>query len=1281
MRLNAPLHAHLGGGSGGVSFAYVLNPDDGRVDTVVYARSSRRDDRNRYRWDGHGAAAVAGPLPIEVVGNQPELERSRALVKRLREPGGPASVIAEAGAGLPSQASEASQASQAGLPSQASLESQASQGFDGERFEERWRSLTARRGSVTTNAAIERARELVGDVRTLPPTIAWHEDTYNQLAPEDKVVRRVAVRLMTTAEDEPGTAEFVRQLVAELPSERTRVPGGVKKRRRRGNAETEPTGSVTDNQAGPSTVSQPGPSTSRAAAPSGSGGQGTTMSRRGLRRADARHLVTLALQRWTEEHTTTDVIDDRSDRVVDKLAGQLLTYDQELSIAPDVDVADYVVALHASSAPMPPASTIESLMRRRNVLVAVSGSSEAAWLMAASPRLIETFSPYPDLLRAVGDPASTTVATRLSDSAEMVAAISSSPVLLQALDADPALRIMLRRPSFIVEFGSRPDLILRMFADRHIAEHLLPDVEALSDALLSADVPTFENVLTRLDENVNLAVAILGRPDALSGADLLRLFSDSRVLDAMRRNPSQIQTVLAVPGMLDLVHADPEILSVLGSDPDLSDVLVDIPDLALRIAGSPELRTAAYGNAGLAAVLSATPHAFDHLRDEPRELRMALATATPAEVAPAPASTSTVPLMRIRQHPLVKLAYPNERDLVAKLAPDVEFTRALAAYLRAFHMPHEIRRLMEDENAELRDALIAVDFPGGDILGLALRDPYMRSQVGNPDRLKALEFLSANSEFVQAFYDNPGIVLALASNVMLGRLNLASDIPGFWSAASQDALLVSTLYKDQGLVTAFASPTAFAQLMANDGALLRLVSQFRNVTSAATSTIVEEADLAPYGVVFHRLADAARDAHADPNAVPGAQWAELLKNRTILAVLAEDAQAPLVTALGAHPKILAAALQRSAFEEALTTDPERFLPHVNDPNALLAEIEALGPVSFTSEGLRLTPASRVLFSSLSLPLDEARARISSVEDSPESIADSLDVLGEIHEASEDLPDLIAVISDDRNVGLQAVVINNSEIVTTMRRRPALLPMLIASGKAPAAVASDLEFTRALADNGNLFHAFLNDPFLVNMVATREDHRKHVSQNREMWRVLTSPTAVTLSSLIPSFMTVISASEPLAEAFNTRPGVRKLLEDGNELFECLDAIVGDTEDGPAPARVRFLNEVVRAILSGGRASLSAAVFQPEIVDTLVRHPRFARALAAQSGVILSEDEFLALVEDADLPGFLEVHSDAAALILSNRTLFVAAIHNPDVVPAVQNVDGLRELLEHNDDVAR
>ncbi|MFG2887896.1 hypothetical protein ACGFYV_37495, partial [Streptomyces sp. NPDC048297] len=690
---------------------------------------------------------------------------------------------------------------------------------------------------------------------------------------------------------------------------------------------------------------------------------------------------------------------------------------------------------------------------------------------------------------------------------------------------------------------------------------------------------------------------------------------------------------------------------------------------------------AAYGNAGLAAVLSATPHAFDHLRDEPRELRTALATATPAEVAPAPASTSTLPLTRIRQHPLVKLAYPNERDLVAKLAADVEFTRALADHLDAFRMPHEIRRLLEDENGDLREALPAEDFPEGEFLRLALRDPYARSQVWVPKTTKALEYLNASPEFAQALFDNPGIVLILGASGSLGGLSRGSEIPGFWSAARKDALLVSTIFRDQELTDEFDSPAAFAQLMANDGALLRLASQFRNVASEDTSTIVEEADLAPYGVVFHRLADAARDAHVDPNAVPAAQWAALLDNPAVLDALAEDAQAPLVTALGAHPKILAAALQRPAFEEALTTEPERFLPHVNDPDALLAEIEALGPISFTDEGLKLTPADRMLFSSLYLPLDEARARISSVEDSDEAIENSLDVLDEIEEASEDLPDLRAVLSDDRNVGLQAVVINNSEIVTTLRDRPALLPKLMASGKARAAVAYDLEFTVALAENGKLLHAFLNDPYLVDLVAINSFYRQDMSRNREMWRIMSSSTASTLSSLMPNFMTVLSASEPLAEAFFSNPEVQTLLEDGRELIDGLFAIVGGDDTRFSPERVKILNEVVRAILSGGDKSFSVAISNPEIVDTLVSHPRFARELANQSGVILSEDEFLGLVDDPVLPDLFEVHSDAAALILGNRALHVAAIHNPDVVPAVQNVDGLRELLEHNDDVAR
>ncbi|MFG2887894.1 hypothetical protein ACGFYV_37480, partial [Streptomyces sp. NPDC048297] len=638
--------------------------------------------------------------------------------------------------------------------------------------------------------------------------------------------------------------------------------------------------------------------------------------------------------------------------------------------------------------------------------------------------------------------------------------------------------------------------------------------------------------------------------------------------------------------------------------------------------------------------------------------------------------------MRIRQHPLVKLAYPDPRDLVRKLASNVEFTRALADHLDAFRMPHEIRRLLEDPSDDLRRALTTPDFPGGELLRLALRDPYTRSQVRVPASLKALGNLVERPEFAQALFDNPGIVLTSANTATLARLSRASGIPGFWSAARKDALLLSTMHRDYDLVgSAHRSPTAFAEYMANDGALLRLVHRFRNVSTSMTYSIVQETDLTLYGVVFHRLADAARDAQADPDAVPKGQWGMLLGMRTILQALAEDAQAPLVKALGAHPKILAAALQRSAFEQALTTEPERFLPHVNDPDALLAEIEALGPIRYTDEGLMVSQTERVLFSSLSLPLDEARARISSVESDAAKIEDRLQLIEEIHEASEDLPDLRAVLSDDRNVGLQAAVVNNAALVAAMRERPALLPKLIASGKARAVVANDPEFTLALVENGKLLHAFLNDTFFLNMAVARSDFRRNVSRNREMWRYASTPTAPGLISATPGLMSVLVASEPFAGAFFTRPGIQTLLEDGGEFVDHLVAIVGRDQNKFTPERVEVLNRVTRAILSVGDESFSAVVFQPEIVDTLVNLPRFAGALAAQSGVILSEDEFLTLVDDAVLPDLFEAHPDAAALILSNRTLFVATLHNPNVVRAVQNVDGLRELLEHNDDVAR
>uniref|UniRef100_UPI002F9137B9 hypothetical protein n=1 Tax=Streptomyces anthocyanicus TaxID=68174 RepID=UPI002F9137B9 len=75
-RINAPLHAHLDGGSGGVSFFYTLT-GDGQVDTVVHAYSPRRNN-NDYTWTASGQY-TSGPLGLDSVANAPLLTRSREL--------------------------------------------------------------------------------------------------------------------------------------------------------------------------------------------------------------------------------------------------------------------------------------------------------------------------------------------------------------------------------------------------------------------------------------------------------------------------------------------------------------------------------------------------------------------------------------------------------------------------------------------------------------------------------------------------------------------------------------------------------------------------------------------------------------------------------------------------------------------------------------------------------------------------------------------------------------------------------------------------------------------------------------------------------------------------------------------------------------------------------------------------------------------------------------------------------------------------------------------------
>nr|WTC14226.1 hypothetical protein OHA15_41165 [Streptomyces anthocyanicus] len=74
--INVALHAHVDGGSGGVSYFYALAAD-GKVDTVVYGRSTKRSG-NKYSWERNGQY-TDGPLNIDAVANHPLLTRSIAL--------------------------------------------------------------------------------------------------------------------------------------------------------------------------------------------------------------------------------------------------------------------------------------------------------------------------------------------------------------------------------------------------------------------------------------------------------------------------------------------------------------------------------------------------------------------------------------------------------------------------------------------------------------------------------------------------------------------------------------------------------------------------------------------------------------------------------------------------------------------------------------------------------------------------------------------------------------------------------------------------------------------------------------------------------------------------------------------------------------------------------------------------------------------------------------------------------------------------------------------------
>ncbi|MEV7526588.1 hypothetical protein, partial [Streptomyces sp. NPDC091371] len=1295
--LNMALHAHVDGGSGGISFAYVLNPEDGQVDALVYARSTRRPRHgNDYRWDGHGGKAIAGPLPTTVIDQSAEFTGSVRLVEELREPGGAAAVV-EGLRGGPAAATTGPVGTVGGDGGVDVADSEAARpvtvgggpadvagaaGFDAAGFDVEWaRFGHSERNREDRDGAVDRARVLFSQVRHLPPALDT-TSPYARLTPEEKVVRQLAHFILTDGlgRDDVAAKAVLRGLLAGLPEaapDPLRRTGGAKKKNAGAKRKKTQAAQQATATASTSSTNQATPST----------GSPSVASPTRITPDEARRLGEGAVKRWTEEHPPRVPLTEAArTKSIAEVARTLVTHSSVIPADLAVEVADLLVPLRNVGVKDVPASVLSELVRYPNVLVAASNQGLAAYMVVTHSALAERLSTRPKLLGLLTDSDSREPTDALLNQEASRDLLISSPELLDAVESDDDFRSALFRHFYLVgAFPGRLDIIRELLRDgRSAARKVTFSNPVFNDFLMTQDESGRRATLAKLDDNVDLAMALIDYDHTLPDVAAYReLFANQGLLSALRSSPRQTRTVLAVPGMLAVAAADPSVIEVLDGSPELSGVLVESPALAVRIAGSRDLLDVAYGNEHLAGVLSARPGAFDHLLQDTQALRDALRSQE-AHVWPMrdeARSAHRLAMMRISGHPLALATFPNGSELVAKLAENQEFTEVLDKHISVLWHPHELRWLLSEEAEALRGAITAdKDFPVREVLRAAIRHRKLRDglieDVGF--RRAAAQFAAKGWEEAAVLVDSPGVAFFMAHADLVDSILPVAGVAGVWEHAMSDARVLGTVHKDPKASVLLTVKGALPALMTDGAALLGAVREFRHLGKALVDAPELVKNTKRLGAVFRAMADSASLAHPDVPTVRSDVWSRFLSDRQLLAALSAQGNSALHRAFGAAPDLLVSAMRRPAFRDAFISDPERFVRHGEDADALRAEIEGVGEPGFTEEGWRLLPEDREIMNLVLVPSEVGRAALDGMWPGDDAAAprraEYRDRLAAAHLALEEVPGLRDAASESESV--RHLLMSQPAFAAMLRQRPALVPLVLADSVVRRNLEAEPRLMEALAANPKLYNAFLNDAFLRDVIEDSDLHRWGMATNRHMWRLPYAGDVWDLFALVPDSAALLVASEPLAAAAFRDQRVTSVLYRSVELVNRLTAIRGDG----GPERIEQLNAVVRALLTKEVHSLTVAADGPAVVDTLVAHPVVARALGDHPMVLPVSDYFRQLVGNAELLAALEANETAARLILSRKNLALMAIGNPRFATAVAEVPGLGALLDHNPDVA-
>ncbi|MGW2283031.1 hypothetical protein, partial [Streptomyces sp. NPDC001770] len=536
VRVNQALHAHLDGGSGGVSFAYVLG-GDGRVGLLAYGVSSSRQG-NDYRWDGNGSTHVSGPLRLEAVEDAPLLLASQQTVQRI-ESGRAESSAAGPGKRAKKGKGKAKTADKAGDSGQQGASGRQADTAPVQQPEElvRWLGARFRTGAepgpadaeldgdgLTPEAAQLLAalkRELPagwGDLVTEASGLLWPFVSGRAVAlGQDGGSRRTRaaqyeaqVRIASALHADP-------QRTRDLLVEAGRGLGG--------------------------TAARPGAARNQAGAPPVS--FGATEARRLARSAVEMESVTLV----------ASGLYTRNAGVEAQTVGQVTSWLTETvrqaratrAFEPTVEMARLFIGVDASLRDAFQPEVLAYLSEQPDLLALVSESGRLRPAVLTQPGFAQFLSAYPNLM---GELASNDTDVPLHEHA---AFLMRHRDVAAALESDSGLRQRaVKRMSMISLLGGKLPLI-RGVGRVWLVTAAVTEVPQLAEALRTSSSPMA--AVRVLTDNPNLTLAIRRNPDAVPDAKRFReLLGSAGLVRAMYRYPQQLATVFRVPELLAAVQ-------------------------------------------------------------------------------------------------------------------------------------------------------------------------------------------------------------------------------------------------------------------------------------------------------------------------------------------------------------------------------------------------------------------------------------------------------------------------------------------------------------------------------------------------------------------------------------------------------------------------------------------------------------------------------------------------------------------------------------------------------